>query len=151
MAADPMAHPTAEAVDRSFESRVGERGDLPAGVADQMVVMVSAWLDRFVARTATADLHPRDDAGAAEQVQGPVDACGADRTASPPEPIDDLLRTQTAGLGGEQLDHRRPCTAAAVPALLEGGTRELRPSGAFGSPSPHSPKHTGIDNDYHSR
>ena len=98
-------------------------------------MVLAAGCDRLVARSATTDLDPGDDSGAGEQVERPVDARGAYRSASPAEPVGDLLCAHAAGLGGEQLDHRRPRPTAAMAGLVEGGVRELRPFGAVPSAS----------------
>ena len=68
-------------VDRALECLVGERLDLAAVVADQMVMMLAARVARLEPRAPRAGVDPLDEPSLDEQVEQPVDARDADRPA----------------------------------------------------------------------
>jgi hypothetical protein len=68
-------------VDRAFQCLVGERLDLAAVVADQMVMVLAARVTRFEPRAPRPRVDPLNEPFLDEQVEQPVDARDADRPA----------------------------------------------------------------------
>ena len=125
MGGDRIAGPALDPAERLLEPVVLEGFDLAAAVADHVVVMMAALLCRLVSGRPVPELNPLDEAVPAQLVERPVDACEAHALAGGAEPVEDLLRSEAAGLAREELDDRAPRAAAlaarkrlALPAPL---------------------------------
>jgi len=114
-------------VERALELVVGERLDLAAVVADQVMMMLAVRVQRLEASRARADLDALQEAVSAELLEGAVDARDPDRPAPVAKLVEDLLRGQAAGLLTEQLDHGAARAAVPVPPRAERGERLLSP------------------------
>src|SRR4029079_1461273 len=103
-------------LERPLEGHVTERLDLPAVVADEVVVMMVVGPRRLEPRDPVARVHTRDGAELAELVERPVDACDADGAPVGRDPVVDLLGRPAAVLAIEILDHGAAgATAGATP------------------------------------
>ena|SRR6266404_3416724 len=123
-------------VQRALELRVGERLDLAAVGAHEMV-MVLVLEDGLEVRGRRADVDALDEAVARQLLEAAVDARDPDGPALGAQSVEDLLRGEAAVLSAEQLDHR-PARGAVAPARpLEGV------EGGFGPAA-----HWRNDNDY---
>ena len=67
-----------DAVQRHLERVVLERLDLAAVVADEVVVMVAAWIDPLEAGDRIAEVHPLHEPELVEALERAVDACDSD-------------------------------------------------------------------------
>ena len=123
-------------VEGLLELRVGERLDLAAVGAHEMV-MVLVLQDRFEARGGRADVDALDESVLRQLLEAPVHARDSDRAALCAQPVEDLLRGEAAVLPVEQLDHG-PARGAVAPARpLKGVERGFSPAA-----------HWRNDNDY---
>src|SRR6266540_3494222 len=111
----------------AFETLVGERVDLAAVVADDVVVVVFSVPDGFEAGDAVPEVEALDETLLREHVEHAVHACEADRFAELPELPVDLLGADTATLTVEKRDHPRTGESAPVPGRSELGERTLGP------------------------
>src|SRR5581483_449352 len=110
----------------SFEFVVGERFDLAAVVADEVVVVFAVGMDGFEAGAVGADLDALEIAVAAELFECAVDAGDADAAALCSEAIEDLLGGEAAGLFAEHRDDGAAGAAVAVAPGSERGERLRR-------------------------
>jgi len=62
MVLDPHTEPLGQVVDRALERRIVERDELPALVADEMVVVLAVGLRALEPGLAVADGHALDEA-----------------------------------------------------------------------------------------
>lgn len=99
MGGDREIRAPADRLDRLLELLARERRQLPAVLADEVMV-VEVGVDPLVAGGVAADLNPLDEVKLLELLQGAVDAGAADRL----QPAVDLERGHGAGFAGEQLD-----------------------------------------------
>ena len=129
VALDGVVDPAGEPLDRALEVGVLERGDLAAGVADDVVVMLAVRVDRLVARDALGGVDAPRQAQLVEQLERPVDAREADVLAPVVQAVGDLLGGDAAAEVGERLDDGRPWTAQAVALALELALSVLSPVG----------------------
>src|SRR5262249_37876925 len=104
MARDGIAGRLLEPVDRPLEAAVLERLDLAAGVAHEMVMVVAAGMDRLVAGDAGAKVDPLHEALRGEEGEDAGHARDAHASPGRPEPVEELLGGQAAGLLGERGD-----------------------------------------------
>ncbi|HVP75555.1 MAG TPA: hypothetical protein VMS63_05995 [Gaiellaceae bacterium] len=130
MSFDGVAGSAFELGEGSFEFVVGERFDLAALVADEVVMVFAVGMDGFEAGAVGAELDALEVAVAAELFECAVDAGDADSAALRSELVEDLLGGQAAGLFAEQLDDGAAGAAVAVSAASERGERLLRPFAA---------------------
>src|SRR5437764_841973 len=72
--ADRVAGARLDPLERAFQPLVGERLDLPAGVADHVMVMLAVRLRRLVASGARADVDAVREPLVDEEVERSVDA-----------------------------------------------------------------------------
>lgn len=126
MSADRVLQAPAEPVDRILQRLVLEGGDLPAAVADDVMVVLAAW-KRGLVTGGGADVEAVDEPHSREQIERPVDARDADQPAISAQAVEDLLRGQAAVLAGEKLDDRGSRPARAVTGQLELGERVIGP------------------------
>lgn len=77
MPADRVAPAAGNSLERRLEGRILERLDLPAVVADEMVVMLAVGVRRLEAGDAVAEVDPLHEAELVETFEGTVDACDA--------------------------------------------------------------------------
>jgi hypothetical protein len=82
-------------VDRLLERAVLERRDLPAVLADRVMVVLTAGVGGLVAGGG-ADVEPANELEPGEQLEGPVDARDADSHVLRPQAVEDLLRGEAA-------------------------------------------------------
>jgi len=125
---DRVARPSLDSAERPFELVVRERLDLPAVGADEVVVMLTVRVQRLEARAAVADLDPLDIPLARELLERAVHARDPDAPATAPEPVEDLLRAEAAGLAAEELDDRPSSAAVPVPSRPERNESRLGPT-----------------------
>lgn len=102
---DPDAEPIGEPADRAFETRIVERDEASALLADQVVMMGAVGVSPLEPGLPVTDLDALDEAVLREQLQHPVDARATGRAPVRPQRALDLDRTQRARLAREQLDH----------------------------------------------
>lgn len=102
-----VAEPPRGPLERALESVVGERLDLAAVGADEVVMVVSA-AGRLEPCDAVADVHPLDESELGERVERAVDTRDADSATVVPDAVVDLLRGQAAALRGEVFDDGPP-------------------------------------------
>ena len=126
-----VAEPAGGAHEGPLEWRVGERLDLAAVVADQMMVVVSARVRRLEACDAVAQVDSLHEVELDESVERAVDARDTDLAAAVADPVVDLLRRAAARVQRELVDNRPPCTAASKPGVAELGERGLGPGRHF--------------------
>jgi hypothetical protein len=119
---DLVAAPAGDADDRRLERRILERLDLPAVVADEVVVMLAAGIGSLETRYAVAEIDPLDEAELVEAVERAVDAREPDARARGANAVVEVLRRDAAVLLSEELDDRAP--RAAVTAALRPHPRE---------------------------
>src|SRR6266511_52049 len=122
VAGDGVARLLLDAGQRVFERAVLERFDLPAAVADEVVVMAPR-PDGLVSGCSRAEVDPLDGSLGGEQLEDPVDARNAYAASGRTQLVEDLLRGQAAVLLGEQLDHGAAGAAVSQPL------REQAPDG----------------------
>src|SRR6266542_2599357 len=127
VAGDGVAAALLDVAHDAFETLVGERVDLAAVVADDVVVMVFSVPDGFEARDAVPEIEALDEMLLGEHVEHAVHACEADRLAELPELPVDLLGADTAMLTVEKVDHPRAGETAPVAGRSELGEGTLRP------------------------
>ena len=82
VAADLVAQPAPEPLDRLLEALVLERRDAAAALADDVMVVMTAGHDGLVARPALAGLDALDETHPVEEVERPVDARDPDPAAA---------------------------------------------------------------------
>ena len=97
-----------DALDRRLEAGVLERLDLPAVVADEVVMMVAARVGRLEACDAVAEVDPLHEPERVHTFECAVDARDSDTAAARAHFVVDLLRRQTAILLAEELDDESP-------------------------------------------
>ena len=119
MAGDGVAGPAFDLLQGALELVVGEGLDLAAVVADEVVMMLAARVDRLESRSTSADIDPLHVAVLAQLLEDAVDACDSDPAAFGAELIEDLLRGQTAVLAAEQLHDSTAGAAVSVPSRLQ--------------------------------
>ncbi len=68
-----VAEPVRDIVERQLERRVGERTDLPAVTADEMVMVVPVRPCRLEAGDPVAEVDPRDEVLRCEELEDAVD------------------------------------------------------------------------------
>jgi hypothetical protein len=99
-----VAASIADARDRPLECRVLERLDLPAVVADEMVVMVALSVRGLEARHAVAEVDSLEKAELVEAFEGAVHARDPDLGTLGANAVVDLLRRQAAALASQEID-----------------------------------------------
>jgi zinc transport system substrate-binding protein len=119
---DGVAAALFDRVDRLLEAPVGERLDLAAATADEMVVMPRVACC-FVADDAVAEVDPLHEPTLVQALQHAVHARQADLLAALRERVEDLLRATAAILRFEMLEHERPGGSGAVAGVPELGAR----------------------------
>ena len=120
MTVDADAEALREAMDRALESRIVERHETPALLADQVMVVLTARLRALEPRLPVPHLHSLHQTVLDQQVEHPVDAGATDRLRLGPQRVFYLHRAERAGFLRKQLDH----SLARAPAL-ESRAREL--------------------------
>ena len=101
MAGDGVAGPALDLVQGALELVVGKGFDLPAVVADKVVMVLAPRVDRLKAGRAGADVDPLDEPVLAQVLENAVDARDSDPPALGPQLIEDLLGGQAAILAPE--------------------------------------------------
>lgn len=125
--------PVGQLVDRPFEGGILERDELPALVADEVMVVVLAigvgWL---VSGDPVAEVESVHEVVRVQQLQHPVDAGSANGTlaaAATPQRVFDLDRAECAALSRQQVDDPVARRTAVVPGAAEYGARMVAPVG----------------------
>ncbi len=108
-----VAPPARDATERLLESAVLERLDLAAVAADEMVVMVAAWIDALEAGDRVAEVDPLHEPELVEAFERAVDACDTDPRSFRADAVMELLRGEAAVLATEKLDDDAPSAPAA--------------------------------------
>ena len=126
-----------------LELVVGERLDLPAAVADEMVMVLAACVNRLEVGNAGANVDSLDEALLAQLFEHSVDARDSDPTLFSTQPVEDLLSGEAARLPPEELDDGPACTAAATTPRVEGCDRRFRPGGSGARHHAHSTNDSG--------
>jgi hypothetical protein len=124
---------TAEPLERGLEPGVLERCDLAAALADDVVVVLPVGMRGLVAGYALTHLEPLDELHTGQQIERAIDTRDTDMTTVGPQRVEDLLGTETAVLGREELDHRRPGPARPVARPTKLVERVLAPVGLNGT------------------
>ena len=106
-----------DALDRRLEHRIRERFDLPAIVADEVVVMVVRGLSRLEAGDAVTEVDALHETERGHSLERAVHARDADPRAPRPRLVVELVRGQAAVLLPEDL-HHDPARASAAPGRL---------------------------------
>ncbi len=114
--------------ERPRERCVAERLDLPAVVADQVVVMVIVGARRLEPGDPVACVHALNEAELGERVERPIDACDADGAAVGRDPVVNLLRRPAAVLAVEKLDDGAARAAATEARSAEPVERPETPA-----------------------
>ena len=127
MAGDEVAGSAFDLARSPLELIVCECLDFAAVVADEVVVMLAAGVDRLETRRAGADVDALDEAVLAQLLEHAVDARDRDATALGPQLIEDLLRGQAAVLASKKLDDGAAGAAVSVPLRVQRGDRRLGP------------------------
>ena len=131
MVRGPEAEPARELVDRAFERGVVERHELPALVAQQMMVVVlSGGVGGLVTGDAVAYVDAADQIVSVQELEDAVDAGPADGALASPsaaQGVLDLERAERAVLAREQLDQPVAGSPAVVSRALEDRTGVLGP------------------------
>jgi len=117
-------------LERPLERHVAERLDLPAAVADEVVVMMVVGPRRLEPRDPVARVHALDETELGERIERPVDACDADGAPVGRDAVVDLLGRPAAVLAVEILDHGAAGAAAAE-------TRRAQPVECLETPAAH--------------
>ena len=122
-----MSQRSPEPCDCPLQPFVGELADPSAGVADDVVMVLTTRDHRLVTGAALTDLDALHQADALKGVERAIHAGGPDPAPAGSERVGDLLRGDTAVLLRELVDDGSPRTAAPVPGLVERGQRHLGP------------------------
>ena len=101
MAGDRVARSPFDPVQGPFELGIREGFDLPAAVADEVMVVLAVRVDRLEARDAGADVDSLDEAVTGQLLECAIDARGPDATPLGPQLVEDLLRGQASVLAPE--------------------------------------------------
>jgi zinc transport system substrate-binding protein len=120
-----------DADDRSLERLVLERLDLPAVVADEVMVVLGA-ARGLEPRDSVAEVDPLDEAAAVEALEHAVHARDADARAPGANAVVDLERGEAAVLPAEVLDHLAPGGPAAATRGPQALERVLGPGELLG-------------------
>ena len=127
MAGDGVAGPAFDLSEGALELVVGEGLDLAAVVADEVVVVLAAGVDRLKARGAGTDVDALDEAILAQLLEDAVDAGYPDAAAFRAQLVEDLLRGEATVLASQQLDDGTAGAAVSMPLRLQRGDRRLGP------------------------
>ena len=122
-----VPEPARDLIEGQLESRIGERADLPAVGADDVVVMIPARPCRLEAGDSVAEIDPGHESLRGQELEDAIDARDPDRPPLHAEPVEDLLRCQAAVLAAEQLDDRSAGAAAPVAPRAQHRKGRLRP------------------------
>ena len=122
-----VSAPVGDSLDRRLERRVLERLDLPAVVADEVVMMVAAGVGRLEARDSVAEVDPLDEPQVGHAVERAVHARDPDPSAARADAIVDLVRREAAVLLAEELDDDAASASAAAARLAQPDERGVRP------------------------
>ena len=128
MPPDGVAVPARDALERSLEGGVLEGLDLPAVVADEVVVMLAAGVSRLEARDAVAEIHALHEAQLVQALERSIDTRDPDARRPAAEVVVDLLRRDAAVLLSEELDHRATCFSASPRGRSQTRKRVLAPA-----------------------
>ena len=131
-----MLHPDAQAlrdaVYLAFESGIVEGDELAASLADQVVMVLSAGVDRLEAGLSRPDDHALDQPVLDEQLEHPIDARAAHRGSLGAQLVLDLHGAERARLAGQQLDDPLARAPALVPCAGQHSMHVLTPCRCFG-------------------
>jgi len=105
--------------ERVLEAGIGERLHLAAVVADQVMVVLAARVDRLEAGDAVAELDTLHEAELDELLESAVDTRDPDLATLATDAVEDLLRRAAARLCSQVLDHCAPGASVAETFRLE--------------------------------
>lgn len=121
MAVELVAVRARDTLEAALEGGVVERLDPPAGVADEMVVVLSARERRLEPGGAVAEIDPVNEPGLSELLERAVDARDADPLPFSAEGVEELLRREAAVLprkaGDDLVAGSAPAGASAAQLL----------------------------------
>src|SRR5262249_50229347 len=129
VAAHRVPEATRESLELALEALVLERRHPAAGVADGVVVMLTAGNHGLEAGGALPEFHALDEAQLVEQLESAVDTGDPDVVAGLAQVLRDPQGRVAAALPGEELDYGRARTARAVAGLAQRGSRAVLPVG----------------------
>ncbi len=128
MRLDAVAQAASDPVEHLLQAAVGERLDLPAVVAHQVVMVLAARQQRLVA-CSVGELEALHELQADELVECAVDAGEPDPAVLGAQRIEDLVRAQAAILAREERDHELPRSPRAATRAGKRFTRVGFPGG----------------------
>ena len=114
MADDGVAGSAFDLAQSPLELIVCECLDFAAVVADEVVVMLAAGVDRLETRRAGADVDALDEAVLAQLLEDAIDARDPDAATFRAKLVEDLLGREAAVLATEQLDHSASSAAVSM-------------------------------------
>jgi len=114
-------------LERLLEPGIGERLDVPAVVADQVMVVLAAHMGGFEAGDTVTELDTLDEVELDELLEGAIDARYPDAATLASDTVEDLLRRAAAGLHAEVLDNGPSRSSVAKPFRLEARERAGAP------------------------
>ena len=122
-----VSAPVGDSLDRRLERGVFERLDLPAVVADEMVMMIAAGVGRLEARDSVSEVDSLDETQVGHAVERAVDARNPDPSAARADAIVDLVRREAAVLLAEELDDDAASASASTARLSQPEECGVRP------------------------
>lgn len=123
MCCDGVAAALLDVADHALEPLVGEDLDLPAVVADDVMVVLLGASDGLVARDPVAEIESLDEPRFRQHLEHAVDARQPDALALRVQLAVDVLCADAAALALEELDHAQARKAAPVTGGLQLGER----------------------------
>lgn len=121
MLREPVSVPVGNPLEPPLEGEIVEGLDLPARIADEVVVVRAVRVRRLEPGDAVAEVDPMDESEVGELLEDPVDARDADLPPLAPQGVEELLRGAAALLSGEVGDDlvaRGACTCARTAELF---------------------------------
>jgi hypothetical protein len=107
-----IAATVGDPLDGRLERRILERLDLAAVVANEVVVMVAAYVGGLEAGDAVSEVDALHEPELVHPVERAVHARDSDASAASAHLVVDLLRREAAVLLSEELDHEPPRPSA---------------------------------------
>ena len=128
MLLERVAEPGGRTREGALERRIGERLDLAAVVADEvMVVVAGVGVGGLEPRDAVPEIDALHESELDEGVERAVDARDADLATAADDPVVDLLRRAAARVQRKLVDDGASCAAAAQAGVAEPGESSVGP------------------------
>jgi zinc transport system substrate-binding protein len=138
---DVVAQATGGARDRALERGIGERLDLAAVLADDVVVMIAARRRGLEPGDPVADVDALDETELCEHLEHAVDRRDSHRPAAGTKARVDLLCTRAAVLAGHQVENGGARPAGTEACLAQGVLGVLAPGADGCHPEDDSDSH----------